>query len=968
LIFPAAFHQPIRFTAGLRSEISEGANMSNRPINPLLRGICSSLSAILAAGFAAHAQAQTAPAAAAPDKDLTEIVVTGTLLHRTDTETESPVTVFSAQQIQQSGLTTVADVVRTLTADNSGTIPNAFGLGFAAGASGVALRGLTVNSTLVLIDGRRAAPYALADDGQRSFVDLNTIPLDTVERIEVLKDGASSIYGADAIAGVVNIILKKQLQGASVSAEVGKGQHPGGGETRFTASAGTGDLDTDRYNAYFSVEWQGDSRILASDRPFPFNTTDLSSIGGPDNRVGTPGSFTGSTSAVVAPSVLTPGSASPAVLNTTQVGAYQPLTSCGPGTSATSAPSAIAGATDNYCLQNRSGSFDDQPAQQRIGVSGRFTVKVNDTMQAYINASYYQNNVIVDTAPAQLQNSVALNTENIALPPTLANGSLNPNDPFAALGEYALTQYAFSDIQQQLTLKNHNFRMVTGLTGKIMGDWDFDTALVINHTWLDTVQLGLLSAAGELNAVESGSYNFVNPSLNSAAVRAAISPALAKTSTTDLDSLDFKITHDILQLPGGPLGVALGAEARYEAQDDPALNPNANVQGIGVSQTIGSRNVWATYAEFGLPVVKMLNIDISGRYDHYSDFGGAFTPKAGFKFTPIKQLAVRGTYSQGFRAPSFAENGSSSVEGFITQNPTTAYPANFCAPNVHSAAYCLPYTFGEINSANPNIKPERSDSYTFGVIFEPISQLSLSADFYDIKKKNTIVPGNAAAALAPYFAGQPIPPGLTVQPDLPDPSFPGSLPRPLSVSSEYVNANELTTDGIDIDLRAKFDFDQWGKFSSDLSVTKIFSFKLVFNDGTSDQYVGTEAPYNLSSGAGTPRYRGTWANTYYYGPASLTLTTYYVSGFRETGVDATGDPNACLSFSTPCHVASFTDFDLTGIYHVTDHLTASFSVLNLFDKLPPIDVADYAGINYNPTYAQAGIVGRFFKLGAAYKF
>jgi iron complex outermembrane receptor protein len=943
--------------------------MPNDPTHIKIRNaLCHSLSAVVAIALATNAAAQTTPAAAAAqDKDLTEIVVTGSLLHRTDVETESPVTTFTAEQIQQSGLTTIADVIRTVSADNSGSIPTSFGIGFAAGASGVALRGLTVNSTLVLIDGRRAAPYALADDGQRSFVDLNTIPLDSVDRVEVLKDGASSIYGADAIAGVVNVILKKQFQGANVSAEVGKGQHPGGGESRFTATVGTGDLDTDRYNAYFSVEWQGDSRILGSDRPFPFNTTDLSSIGGPDNRVGAPGSFTGTTSAIVAPSVLTPGSASPAILNTTQVGAYQPLTSCGPGTSAASAASAIAGVTDNYCLQNRIGATDDQPAQQRIGVSGRFTVKVNENTQAYINASYYQNNVIVDTPSAQLQNSIALNTENIALPPTLANGSLNPNNPFAALGEYALTQYAFGDIQQQLTLKNHNFRMVTGLIGKI-GDWDYDTALVINHTWLDTVQLGLLSASGVLDAVTSGSYNFVNPSLNTAAVRAAIAPTLAKTSTTDLDSLDFKATHEFFQLPGGPLGVALGGEIRYEAQDDPALNPNANVQGIGVSQTIGSRNAYAAYAEFGLPVLSSLNLDISGRYDHYSDFGGDFTPKAGFKFKPIKQVAIRGTYSKGFRAPAFAENGSSSVEGFINQNPASAYPAGFCAPNVHSTAYCLPYTFGIITAANPNIKPEKSDSYTFGVIFEPIEQLSASVEFYDIKKKNTIVPGNSGAALAPYFAGQPIPPGLSVQPDLPDPAFPGSLPRPLSVASEYVNANALTTDGIDIDIRAKFDFDRWGKFVSDLSITKIFSFKLVFDDGSSQQYVGTQAPYVLSSGAGTPRYRGTWTNTYLYGPASLTLTTYYVSGFAETGVDATGDPNACLSFSVPCHVASFTDFDLTGIYHINDHLTASFSVLNLFDKLPPIDPADYAGNNYNPTYAQSGIVGRFFKLGAAYKF
>src|SRR5882757_5893191 len=222
-----------------------------RSKNLIRGGSCELLSALVAITLAAtSANAQTAPATAAPaDKELTEIVVTGSLLHRTDIETESPVTTFTAEQIMQSGLTTIADVIRTVSADNSGTIPTAFGLGFAAGATGVALRGLTVNSTFVLIDGRRAAPYALADDGQRSFVDLNTIPLDSVDRIEVLKDGASSIYGADAIAGVVNVITKKQFQGATVSAEVGKGQHPGGGESRFTATVGTGDLDTDRFNA-----------------------------------------------------------------------------------------------------------------------------------------------------------------------------------------------------------------------------------------------------------------------------------------------------------------------------------------------------------------------------------------------------------------------------------------------------------------------------------------------------------------------------------------------------------------------------------------------------------------------------------------------------------------------------------------------------------------------------------------------
>ena len=637
--------------------------------------------------------------------------------------------------------------------------------------------------------------------------------------------------------------------------------------------------------------------------------------------------------------------------------------------SAATAPSVIAGATDSYCLQDRTAYEDDQPAEQRIGVSARFTVKVNDNLQAYTNVNYYQNNVFVDFNPAQIQTTVSVNTDNIALPPTLPGGGLNPNNPFAAAGEYALIQYGFGDLQNLTILKNHNARWVTGVKGTGMG-WDFDSALLINHTWLDYTQLGFLNAPALLAAVTNGTYNFVNPSLNTGAQRAAIAPALVKTSTTDEDSIDFKATRDLLPLPGGPLGIALGGEVRYEAQADPALNPNNEVQGLGIAQTAGSRKVEAAYVEFGLPIVKILNFDVSGRYDHYSDFGGAFTPKVGFKFTPIKQIAVRGTYSRGFRAPAFAENGSSSSEGFITLTPSAGspFPANYCAPTVHSAGYCLPYSVGLLSSANPNIKPERSDSFTVGVIFEPMPQFSASIDYYAIKKKDVIEPPATFPALEAYLSGAPLPAGDTVTPDLPDPAFPHSLSRPAIAAGLYANQNSLRTDGLDIDLRADLDFGSYGKWVSDLAVTKIFSFKLVFPDGTSNQYVGTQAPYILSSGAGTPRYRASWSNSWMMGPASVTLSTYYVSGFAETGIDATGSATACLYNDAYCHVASFIDTDITAIYKINGHLTTTFSVGNLLDREPPINPADYAGNNYNPTYHQAGIIGRFFKLGIGYKF
>jgi iron complex outermembrane recepter protein len=939
-------------------------------VNVIVRRVINSIlatSTFAALTVSAPALAQQAPAAASSDQELKEIVVTGSLLRRVDIESPSPVTIMTAEDIAKTGLTTIADVVRTLSADNSGTLPTAFGNAFAAGASGVALRGLTVNSTLVLIDGRRAANYAVSDDGERSFVDLNTIPLESVDHIEVLKDGASSTYGADAIAGVVNIILKKQYQGGEVTAEVGQGQHPGGGSRRLAAIAGAGDLSTDKFNAYVSLEFQQDDRILVSDRPFPFNTNNLSSIGGFNSLAGAVGSGVYSTSPAVAPATFAPGTAGTPVLNSTQVGAFQPLNGCGAGTTPASSPSAIAGLTDNYCTQNRTVFGDDQPQQTRIGVSAHFSVAISDKTTATVVASYYQSKVYVDNPPSLINNGVPLNTDNIALPATLPSGALNPNDPFAAAGENALIEGAFGGIQNLSEYFNHNMRFVTDLKTSV-GSWDLDAGLVVNHTWLNTTINGFISGPALINAVTNGTYNFVNPSANSAATIATISPTNARTSTSDMDSIDLSGTTELAQLSGGPLGLALGVQMRYEAEDDPQLNPNNTYEGFGVSQAIGSRTVAAAFGELNFPFVKQFEVDVSARFDHYSDFGNAFTPKAGFKFTPIPEFALRGTYSQGFRAPSFAENGSSQAGGFVNVSPAQGnpFPANYCSPTYHSAGYCLPYAIEALSLANQNIKPERSDSFTFGAIMEPNKIFSATADYYFIKKTNVIEPPNIGPALSAYLSGQPIPAGYSVTPDVPDAAFPNSLPRPILVGGLYENAASLQTDGMDIDLRGKFDIGAAGRFISEVQFTKIFSWNIT-QGGVTEQYVGTQAPYILSSGAGTPRYRASWTNSWEYGPATVTLSTYYVSGYAETAVDAYGS-YVCAYNNVFCHVASFTYSDLNGMYKFTDHLTASFTIGNILDKLPPIDPLNYAGVNYNPTYTQAGIIGRYFKLGVVYKF
>src|SRR5471030_2176926 len=216
-------------------------------------------------GASASAQDTGAATAAAPS-DVQRVIVTGSNIRRTDSETPSPVQVITSENIKASGYTSIQDVLHGITANGQGTLSQGFAGAFASGAAGISLRGLNTSATLVLIDGHRSAPYPIGDDGQRSFVDIANIPFDSIERIEVLKDGASAVYGSDAIAGVVNIILKKAYQGASVTADAGTSIHADGSTGHLAATFGQGDLDADGHNFYVAAEFRHQQQIRFEDR------------------------------------------------------------------------------------------------------------------------------------------------------------------------------------------------------------------------------------------------------------------------------------------------------------------------------------------------------------------------------------------------------------------------------------------------------------------------------------------------------------------------------------------------------------------------------------------------------------------------------------------------------------------------------------------------------------------------------
>jgi iron complex outermembrane receptor protein len=907
------------------------------------------------------------------------VVVTGTMVGQENLKTPSPIQVITADTIQNSGMTSTADVVRSLSADNAGSLSDAFNGAFATGAAAVSLRGLTSADTLVLINGHRTSNYPLADDGERTFTDLNTLPMDAVEQIQVLKDGASSIYGADAIAGVVNIILKQNFKGIEGSIEGGASQHGGGQMVHASATFGVGDIDTDHYNFFVNFEFENNQPIRVDQRGFPFNTNDLSSIGGLNNIGGQPQGFSGSIYGSVAPAKVsvTPGAtlAPNYILNSKTTGLTQVLNSGGCGALGTKSTDDLGNV---YCAQNLLSNTYDQAKSTRQGVYARGSFQVNKDMQLYIDTSYFQYAYFNTLQPAQIQNSTPTNTNQIVLPARLTGpsgpgtGALNPNDPFANSTSCvegvsctdAAVNYAFGDIPSFEYTVSHALRSTLGVNGTWNG-WNYTGALTIAHSWLDFNYAGFINYNQLVTDVNSGTYNFVNPSANTRALRAALAPTLTSMSTNDEDSVDVSAYRAIFDLPGGSAQLGIGAQYRSENNYNPALNPNFAAQGLGNTFDFGSRSIESIYGELDLPLFPQFDFDMSGRYDHYSDFGDTFNPKAGIKYSPFSWLTLRGTASSGFRAPGFAENGNAQVAAFVT---TTAanLSSSFATAHGNDPYVTNSYSLQTINSAFAGVKPETSENFTGGFIVNPLANITVSANYYYIEKWNLIQPPSTGAALDAYFGGAALPAGFSVTPDVVDVAHPSALPRPAVVVAPYSNSGRLITDGLDLSVSTSWDLTDDLHYTLSFEGTRVFEFANIVPGNPKLEYVGTLSPCILVDCEGTPRTKFSTTNDFKFGPWEVTDTLYYTSGLQNIESDIAG-PGGSIYPTVPGCCGEFWDLDLHVSYQATDAIQIFGNIKNLLDTDPALEPAQYGGVNYNPSSAQAGIVGRYFQIGARLK-
>lgn len=934
-----------------------------------------------------------------------DIVVTGTLFRRTDTETPSPVSVLNSATLEQRGFTTVSDAVQSVAAGNGGGVPQNFTGAFASGATAISLRGLTTNSTLTLFDGLRPSYYPLADDGQRSIVDLNTIPSAIVDRIEVLRDGASATYGADAIAGVVNIILKKEIKGVSARVEGGISERGDSANQRVQLTAGYGDLSEQGFNVYISGEYQHLESLYNHDRGFPYNTNNLQGINlgnGYTGRNGdtfyttpTAAASTGTTVAIVRPATPATNSAGLPFGTAIATGTFQTLGSCASQNLITRSTSA-----GTYCEQDLVNTYGViQPEQTRFGGTLHATVNLGEDTQGYLAATFYQSKVFIDGTPQSIRsNGNPIDTRGISLPVFLSNGTLNPQNPYAAQGQAALIYYRFGDIPSNLTNLSRSYRIAGGLDGKI-GDSGFaySVAATYMRTDLEQTRRGFLYVPGLVAAINNGTYNFINPSANSQAVRDSISPVLQTRANSELWQVQATVTKDLIELPGGPLQAGVGGQIRYEAVYDPNPVPNRDYITVNPFSAVGNRTVKAAFFELNAPILDSLEINGSGRYDSYSTGFSRFSPKIGAKFTPIRQLSFRGTYSQGFRAPSVPET-SGTVIGFTNYTPgdglSAADKATLLNNYGNNSYITSTYGIGQNSTGNPNLKPEKSRSFTGGIVFQPTRWLSATVDYYNIKKTDLVLAGagNTATIASTYLLTGAVPAGVTITPNPADPANPTLRPTPLSVNYLYSNGNSLITDGIDGQVQAIIPFGEGVKLTSTFEATWINKYNI--DDGTGNgiqKFVGTLGSYAITSASGTPRWRANWQNSLELNDITFTGTGYYVSGYKGYADDNSGPGSTCAQAieqsiqynaegsgaaagsaggNTPiqCQVRHWLQFDANVNFAVNDQFNFYVNVVNVLDAHAPFDPNTYGGNNYNPAWTSAGVVGRLFRAGATFKF
>ena len=940
--------------------------------------ICGALALAFGPFLTSGALAQDAPSAT-PDApaSVQRVEITGSAIKRIAMEGALPIQTITNADIKKSGVTSVTDLIQNLPAMQGFTTATQSVNGGGAGTTTASIHAIGEAYTLVLLNGHRMASYTTGSE-----VNLNQIPLGAVDHVDVLTDGASALYGADAIAGVVNIITKKDTTEGSIDLSVDHPFKAGGQSATASISKGIGDLDKDRYNVFFSATFDHQSALQASQRSFSRGGGILSF----NDRYG-------------AQNVNLTSAYAPAAnvyADTTSAGATSPDGSLYYNPSLAANGSCTAAGTvksDTVCKFNYAATAEDIPSTRRANflTTGRFNL--NDKVSLFAEA------LVGDTrtdalyaAPAQ---AFALNASQIAtyVTPQLPAGTTSANE----VGYVRMI--GTGGRKDGYETKTQHFVAGADVT---LGNWDSTFSFTHSQSHIYDIAEGGYASANAINGlIDSGAYDPFSGDAQADVLASAMLHQTLDQSRSTLDVASGHASTTLAKLGGGDLAFATGLDlTRQKYTDRPSdilMGPNALQPDYtdtlfgGSSGTLpfdSARNAWGVFGELDAPITTKLELDASARFDSYSavhnkdGFDAAGNPVGGeiqgkkssattFKlssaYRPVDQLLLRGSFGTGFKVPTIG-NVSSPLEFFGVTGDET------CSANAPSALaqYCHsgPFEYNEQSGGNSStgagaLKPERSQQWTLGARFEPSSAFSFGADLWNVRihdQINTITETTAFKDMAAYAYL------FSIVND------PATGAPTLTFLSQPINTGNAFYQGIDFDGESRIDT-PIGRLTTRGHVT--WMLRADYQQPGNAGYVNDMNKVG-ADGQVTFRYQLNASTSLQQGQFTHTVTFNFKPGYKDdytdycynsaTGFD--GDSSTCSADSGNRRVSSYATFDFQEKYDVTKALSVTAGIKNVFNRNPPFSLIDQLEVGnargYDSRYTNA--LGRTFAATASYKF
>lgn len=889
-------------------------------------------------------------------QDTQRIEITGSSIKRIAAEGALPVQVINAEQIQRSGATSVAELIQKLPAMQGFTIADiAIGTN-SGGRASASIHDIGEEYTLVLLNGRRLAPQ-----GSGSGVNLHAIPMSAIERIEVLTDGASALYGSDAIAGVVNFVLKRRQTGGEVTARVDVPLEGGGESANASISYGFGDLDKNGFSLVATYRRDQQKAMKATERDFADNAIIRFNKDGKDYIYDRLSAFAVPGNATVTFRRLT---GETTTLPSYSFNPFQKATgSCAPNNYLSINNAVTATSITENCAFDFVSTIDTYPEYTRDAFFLSGEAKLGKDWKLFGDAAFTRIDLTARIAPNPVPVAIPTTSPiytSYVLPYLSANQAAHVS---AVSASYRALDFGTRD-SQTITDSKH---LVIGAEGEI-GKWSLTTALTWSENAIDEKYTGgyfkntefrNLVAAAQVNPfIEAGKQSAATQEL----IRNSIYNGTIRTASTTLTGVDVRASGEVAKLPAGAVSIGVGGDFRnYHYKQTPSADAVAGaIYNFAASPAYDmKRDVAGVFTEVLVPVVKNLDLTGSVRYDRVGaiDSSGktvgqsedATTYKLSGRFQLSSALLVRGSFGTGFKAPSMLAIAQPLVSNGVT---AASYDCPFPGTDYCKAGKLQ---YSQMSGGNAQLKPEKSKNTTFGLRFEPTNNFGVGFDYWkvDIRDQVSAVSANQAFADPQKYR------------DL------FMLYRTPAETQDYwayinssTNIGRATTEGVDWDVTTRFQT-PIGRLTAGLTGT-YWIRSAYTRPGTDNDWTDSMGRYGENA-AVTFRNIARGTLSLDTGKLTNTLTVNYRSGYTDINAtvrDVATNTNTRVQLTVP----QYTTFDWQSIYTHNKALEVRLGVKNLMNKKPPLTLRDSSGhqVGYDPRYHDVFL--RTVYLQGSYKF